>query len=75
MGWTDGKSLLAVTDPDEFVRQRRESEHIGVDAGAAEGARAEPGELLAHWRAGRDRLLVALTATRSTVAWSGTGRR
>ncbi|WP_246868713.1 maleylpyruvate isomerase family mycothiol-dependent enzyme [Saccharopolyspora sp. ASAGF58] len=54
-------------------RQRRDSEDIGVYAGAAEGVRTEPGKLLARWRAGRDRLPAALTAAPANgrLVWYG----
>ncbi|MFI0465690.1 TIGR03084 family metal-binding protein [Saccharopolyspora sp. 5N102] len=73
LAWTDDRANLAIDDPDEFLRQRRESEDIGVDAGAAEGARAEPGELLARWRAGREQLQAALAAAPADgrLVWYG----
>ncbi|MEV0701729.1 TIGR03084 family metal-binding protein [Saccharopolyspora sp. NPDC050389] len=69
LAWTDDRSNLAIDDPDEF----RRTVDGGVDAGAAEGARAEPGELLARWRAGRERLQAALTAApaEGRLVWYG----
>ncbi|MFI1100873.1 TIGR03084 family metal-binding protein [Streptomyces melanogenes] len=63
--WTDGAALLAVTDADAFaaeVEKAAASPETFVDEGAEAGARLEPGELLAAWRRGRERLAEALEA-------------
>jgi uncharacterized protein (TIGR03084 family) len=68
LAWTDGRALLAVTDPAGFQAEFAEVaattplERMDtlVDAAAAEGAAAPPAELLATWRAGREELATAL---------------
>jgi len=59
LAWTDQAALLAIREPDEFVRQTAElwtAADSLVDAAAEEGAARAPAELLAHWRAGRAEL-------------------
>ena len=63
--WTDELATRAATDPDEFTAaMNRFGPSLGsvVDDAAAEGARSDPDELLAAWRAGRTALADALTA-------------
>ncbi|WP_411091866.1 TIGR03084 family metal-binding protein [Streptomyces sp. 049-1] len=65
LAWTDRAALLAVTDEDGFrglVEQALAAPDRYVDDGAEEGARQEPDELLAAWRAGRTALDGALRA-------------
>lgn len=76
LAWTDEVALLAATSPDDFAREvdaalRDVTGH--VDAQAAKGAAAPPDELLARWRAGRERLGTALreTPTDVKVPWFG----
>jgi uncharacterized protein (TIGR03084 family) len=74
--WTDRAALLAATDPDGFGRHLRDAvaDPDGfVDAGAAEGAALPPAELLADWRAGRERLAEALRGVPAGVrlSWYG----
>ncbi|MCQ4121308.1 TIGR03084 family metal-binding protein [Rhodococcus tibetensis] len=63
--WTDRAALLAITDPDGFTAQVTDAaaDPAGfVDAGAQECASLPPAELLAEWRATRERLADALGA-------------
>ncbi|MFI1175390.1 TIGR03084 family metal-binding protein [Streptomyces melanogenes] len=65
LAWTDRAALLAVTDAVAFaaeVEKAAASPETFVDEGAEAGARLEPGELLATWRRGRERLAEALVA-------------
>ncbi|MEV8569377.1 TIGR03084 family metal-binding protein [Streptomyces sp. NPDC051322] len=65
LAWTDRVALLAVTDAGEFageVEKALAAPDTFVDEGAAAGARLPAPELLAQWRAGRDRLVRALRA-------------
>jgi uncharacterized protein (TIGR03084 family) len=65
LAWTDDAALRAVTDPEGFaahVTEALAAPGTFVDEGAAKGAAAPPGELLARWREGRERLLAALRA-------------
>jgi uncharacterized protein (TIGR03084 family) len=59
LAWTDEAAVLAVTDPEAFgehLRAAAEDPDGFVDAGAEHGARAEPADVLARWRASRSRL-------------------
>ncbi|MDA3630439.1 TIGR03084 family metal-binding protein [Saccharopolyspora sp. WRP15-2] len=74
--WTDAKAHRAVTAPDEFredVRTATIPLGDAVDAGAAEGARQDPRELLERWRTGRADLQRALTSAPADlrVPWFG----
>src|SRR5262245_24211583 len=63
----------AVADPDGFALHLRDAvaDPDGfVDAGADEGAALPPAELLADWRAGRDRLAEALRGVPAGVRLS-----
>ncbi|MEK9521485.1 TIGR03084 family metal-binding protein [Streptomyces sp. NPDC087908] len=65
LAWTDRAALLAVTDPDGFaaeVAKALAAPERFVDDGAEEAAKLPPGELLAHWREGRELLQEALRA-------------
>ncbi|WP_443079265.1 TIGR03084 family metal-binding protein [Streptomyces sp. NBC_01498] len=65
LAWTDTASLLAVTDEAAFADvagQALTAPHTFVDDGAADGAALPPADLLARWRAGRERLRQALRA-------------
>jgi uncharacterized protein (TIGR03084 family) len=56
LAWTDEAALLAATDPESFGEHLLEAVRNPdgfVDQGAEEGAKAEPGELLARWRTSR----------------------
>ena len=57
LAWTDRVAALAARDPDEFhamfARALREGGAGFVDREAERGARMEPAELLAAWRAGQ----------------------
>jgi uncharacterized protein (TIGR03084 family) len=76
LAWTDEAAVLAITDPDAFgehLRAAAQDPDGFVDEGAERGARAEPGEVLARWRASRatlDRHLRDLPAD-AKVAWYG----
>jgi uncharacterized protein (TIGR03084 family) len=57
--WTDEAALLAATDPEAFgehLKQALQDPGGFVDRGAEQGAKAEPGELLARWRTSRSEL-------------------
>ncbi|SDL16168.1 TIGR03084 family metal-binding protein [Streptomyces indicus] len=76
LAWTDRAALLAVTDPDAFgteVEKALAAPDSFVDEAADEGAQLGPAELLAGWRAGRDRLQEALRAAPEGVKfpWFG----
>ena len=63
LAWTDGAALLAVTDADAFLQETEKAfaaQGSFVDVGAEEGARKAPAQLLADWRAGRQKLEHAL---------------
>ncbi|KAA6218965.1 TIGR03084 family metal-binding protein [Streptomyces filamentosus] len=63
LAWTDRAALLAITDGDGFaaeVEKALAAPERFVDGGAEEGAALPPGELLARWREGRERLEEAL---------------
>ncbi|MFE6713159.1 TIGR03084 family metal-binding protein [Streptomyces sp. NPDC057695] len=65
LAWTDRAALLAVTDPDGFaaeVAKALAAPERFVDDGAEEAAKLPPGELLTHWREGRELLQEALRA-------------
>ncbi|WP_055601795.1 TIGR03084 family metal-binding protein [Streptomyces aureus] len=65
LAWTDRAALLAATDPDGFAAVTAKAVAAPerfVDEGAEEGAKLPPGELLAHWRDGRELLQEALRA-------------
>ncbi|WP_031073091.1 TIGR03084 family metal-binding protein [Streptomyces sp. NRRL S-118] len=65
LAWTDDAALLAATDPEGFaahVTEALDAPGTFVDEGAAKVAAAPPGELLARWRDGRERLRQALAA-------------
>ncbi|MFJ6697204.1 TIGR03084 family metal-binding protein [Streptomyces sp. NPDC091272] len=64
LAWTDAAALLAATDPEGFRAEvaKADADPQGfVDAGAEEGAVLPPADLLAGWRAGRDRLWQVLS--------------
>ncbi|MEU6482562.1 TIGR03084 family metal-binding protein [Streptomyces sp. NPDC046887] len=74
--WTDSAALLAATDPDAFaghVARAAEAPESFVDEGAEAGAVLEPGELLARWREGRERLQDVLRASPAgtRIPWYG----
>ncbi|MFG2329597.1 TIGR03084 family metal-binding protein [Streptomyces sp. NPDC048604] len=76
LAWTDRAALLAATDADAFAAETEKAlaaPDTFVDDGAAEGAALPPGELLARWREGRERLQEALRATPpgSRFPWYG----
>ncbi|MGW2372333.1 TIGR03084 family metal-binding protein [Kitasatospora sp. NPDC001683] len=69
LAWTDDWTTLAARDPEGFTaaRDSRFTALLAagtdpVEAGAREGAAAEPAELLARWRAGREEVRAALAA-------------
>ena len=65
LAWTDDVATLSATDPDEFAQQLQAALaqfDTYVDRAAAERAEQPPAELLAGWRAGRERLAEALSA-------------
>ncbi|MER7172261.1 TIGR03084 family metal-binding protein [Streptomyces mesophilus] len=65
LAWTDRAALIAVTDSEAFgaeLEKALAAPDSFVDQGAEEGARVPPAELLAGWRAGRERLQEALRA-------------
>ncbi|WP_328707812.1 TIGR03084 family metal-binding protein [Streptomyces mesophilus] len=65
LAWTDRAALIAVTDSGAFgaeVEKALAAPDSFVDQGAEEGAQVPPAELLAGWRAGRERLQEALRA-------------
>ncbi|MFE2558931.1 TIGR03084 family metal-binding protein [Streptomyces sp. NPDC059352] len=65
LAWTDRAALLAATDPEAFAAETEKALAAPdrfVDEGAEEGAKLPPAELLAAWRAGRERLQEALRA-------------
>jgi uncharacterized protein (TIGR03084 family) len=74
--WTDQASLMAITDPDAFTAQltAAAANPTGfVDAGAAEHAARPSAELLADWRATRERLAEALASVPpgGKILWYG----
>ncbi|WP_415952267.1 TIGR03084 family metal-binding protein [Streptomyces sp. KLOTTS4A1] len=76
LAWTDRAALLAVTDPEGFgveVEKALGAPHAFVDEAAQEGALLAPGELLARWREGRERLQGALRAApeKAKFPWFG----
>ncbi|WP_405636056.1 TIGR03084 family metal-binding protein [Streptomyces sp. NBC_00056] len=77
LAWTDRAALLAVTDADAFageVEKAVAAPDSFVDEGAEEGAALPPAELLARWRAGREKLqpvLRSAAATKARFPWYG----
>ncbi|MGW6389492.1 TIGR03084 family metal-binding protein [Streptomyces sp. NPDC055103] len=76
LAWTDRAALLAATDPEAFAVETEKALAAPdrfVDEGAEEGAKLPPAELLAAWRAGRERLQDALRAVPQGVRfpWYG----
>lgn len=76
LAWTDAVALLSATDPEAFRVEAEKAEgdpHGFVDVGAEAGAALPPGELLARWRDGRDRLWQALRSAPAGVRfpWYG----
>ena len=74
--WTDRKSLIAVTAPDEFPAEIEKAVSAGaafVDLGAEELALIPPEELLTQWREGRAALAAALDSLPAGVKipWYG----
>jgi len=74
--WTDQASLLSITDPDAFTAQLTvaEANPAGlVDEGAEKHAARPPAELLADWRATRERLADALASAPpgGKILWYG----
>ncbi|MEU4078748.1 TIGR03084 family metal-binding protein [Streptomyces venezuelae] len=65
LAWTDRAAFLAATDAQAFAAETEKALAAPdrfVDEGAEEGAKLPPAELLAGWRAGRERLQDALRA-------------
>jgi len=76
LAWTDEAALLAANDPQAFgahLEEALQNPDGFVDQGAEEGARAEPGELLARWRTSRSELDACLRALPdgAKVPWYG----
>jgi uncharacterized protein (TIGR03084 family) len=75
LAWTDDVAALAVTDPDAFagVVAAVLEGSATVDGVAEESAADPPAVLLARWRAGRERLAVALGTipAGAKVPWFG----
>ncbi|MET8503293.1 TIGR03084 family metal-binding protein [Streptomyces sp. NPDC004787] len=76
LAWTDAAALLAATDPDAFAAETAKAlaaPERFVDEGAEEGAKLPPAELLAGWRAGRERLhrVLAEAAPGTRFPWYG----
>lgn len=76
LAWTDRAALTAVTDPDAFAEGLAEAwqNPAGfVDEAADVEAARPPAELLADWRAGRDRLAEALATVPAgtKIPWYG----
>ncbi|HTZ42432.1 MAG TPA: TIGR03084 family metal-binding protein [Jatrophihabitans sp.] len=74
--WTDRVALLAVDQPAALaeVMAQAQANPVGfVDEAAEEGARLPPGELLAAWRGGRERLVARLATVEPgrKLAWFG----
>ena len=77
LAWTDYVARLAATDADAFAEhlERAAADPGGfVDAGATDGARLRPAELLVRWRCGRAELAAALAEVPDGVRlpWFGT---
>jgi uncharacterized protein (TIGR03084 family) len=76
LSWTDDAALLAITDPPAFQEELHKAladiDHF-VDNGAFERAEQPPAELIAQWRAGRERLREALREVPdgTKIAWFG----
>ena len=76
LAWTDEVAAIAVTDPDRFAEllgEAASSVATYVDDAAEAGAAAPVGEILAGWRAGRERLADALREVPAgvKVPWFG----
>jgi uncharacterized protein (TIGR03084 family) len=76
LAWTDGVAVLSATDPDAFARAVDEALSrldTYVDEAAAAAADRAPADLLADWRAGRDRLSRALRSVdpHTRLPWFG----
>ncbi|TPQ19266.1 TIGR03084 family metal-binding protein [Streptomyces sporangiiformans] len=76
LAWTDQAALLAVTDPEAFVKEAEKALAVPdtfVDEGAEAGAALPPARLLAQWRAGREGLQRALRTApaRTRFPWYG----
>ncbi len=76
LAWTDEAALLAANEPEAFGEHLKEAlanPDGFVDRGAEEGAKAEPGELLARWRTSRSDLDECLRALPdgTKVPWYG----
>lgn len=79
LAWTDEIAVLSATSPSRFVDFVRdglaatESVPNFIETVAAEGAQAQPMELLARWRAGRANLTAALSEVEPGVKlpWLG----
>ncbi|MFJ4873879.1 TIGR03084 family metal-binding protein [Streptomyces sp. NPDC088745] len=76
LAWTDRVALLSATDPGAFADEaaRAAADPGGfVDEGAARGAALPPAELLAGWRAGRERLhrVLAAAPAGTRLPWYG----
>ncbi|WP_421958106.1 TIGR03084 family metal-binding protein [Prescottella agglutinans] len=76
LAWTDRAALMAATDEEAFAAQLTEAwknPHGFVDEGAELESRRPPRELLADWRATRDRLADVLLAVPSgtKLPWYG----
>ncbi|TLS41850.1 TIGR03084 family protein [Streptomyces montanus] len=76
LAWTDRAALLAVTDPEAFVKEAEKAlaaPDTFVDEGAEAGAALPPARLLAQWRAGREELRRALRTApaRTRFPWYG----
>jgi uncharacterized protein (TIGR03084 family) len=77
LAWTEQKLVLAITDPPAFAAELaglRDDPDGYVDAGAAEGAKLPPPELLEHWRGTRTAVREALLGMPegSKVMWYAT---
>lgn len=65
LAWTDRLAIIAATDARAFgevLAQATADPQGPVEEGAAEGAGEDPSRLLERWRAGRQRVVEALTA-------------
>jgi uncharacterized protein (TIGR03084 family) len=73
LAWTDEVALLATTDPAGFAARAADGPADGGDRGATGADDVPPGELLARWRDGRERLAAALAAAPEGVRlpWFG----
>ena len=76
LAWTDEVALLAATAPQDFAAEMETAltNPTGhVDEQATKGASAPTAELIARWRAGRERLATALreTPSETKLPWFG----